>query len=232
MSAAPITETQIRLVVDRFYGEVRKDPLLSEGFAPIVDWDDHLQRMRDFWSSMLLASGRYKGNPVALHLIHAPRIQPEMFKRWLALWQRVTIDTLPADVAAELQLKATRVATRLSGALFGSEGPNFFSVRSSKPALPYKSTPIFDESSIPEPLLRSYELRPGTWVKLTVLAGSLRYHQHTRPPSSAEIHSSVIVPPEVPYHLEIVSPVKCQLHFYDHKPDLDGSIVIERKENA
>lgn len=232
MSAAPITETQIRLVVDRFYGEVRKDPLLSAGFAPITDWDDHLQRMRDFWSSLMLASGRYKGNPVALHLIHAARIHPEMFKRWLALWQRVTVDTLPADVAAELQLRASRIASRLSGALFGSEGSSLLSIRSSNPALPYKSTPVFDERTIPEPLLRSHQLRPGTWVKLTVLAGSLRYHQHTWPPSSAEIHSSVIVPPEAPHHLEIVSPVKCQLHFYDHKPDLDGSIVIERKENA
>ncbi|WP_171520893.1 DUF1971 domain-containing protein [Ensifer canadensis] len=232
MSVAQITEAQISLIVDRFYGAVRTDPILSEGFSPITDWDDHLQRMRDFWSSLLLATGRYKGNPVALHLIHATRIHPEMFERWLALWHRVTLDTVPADVAAELQIKARRIASRLTSALFGAEGPNLLSIRSTKPAQPYKSTPIFDESTIPEPLLRSHQLRRGTWAKLTVLAGNLRYHQYSRPPSSAEIHSSVIIPPEVPHHLEIVGPVKCQLHFYDHKPHLDCSIVIERKDNA
>ena len=41
--------------------------------------------MHDFWSSVMLTSGRYKGNPVAVHL-RVEGIEPQLFDRWLALF--------------------------------------------------------------------------------------------------------------------------------------------------
>jgi hemoglobin len=221
MNAATIGEADIRLVVERFYNEVRADQTLSAAFGAITDWDDHLERMTQFWSSLMLMTGRYKGNPVAMHLIHAERIRPEMFEHWLALWKKATSDVLPSETAAEVQLKATRIASRLSSALFGAEGANLLIARAAPASQPYRSTPVFSQETIPKPLLQFHTLRPGTWAKLSVLEGSLKYHLHSRPAIDVAAHGSLIIPPEVAHHLEIVQPVKCQLHFYDHQPNLD-----------
>ena len=72
-SLLPITnfpdEQQIKELVDSFYSRVRKDELLGPVFAEAIGegWDAHLVTMSDFWSSVLLASGRYKGNPMLVH---------------------------------------------------------------------------------------------------------------------------------------------------------------------
>ena len=60
----------IRRLVDAFYVKVRADPELAPIFDRAIpgDWGPHLTKMYAFWSSMMLTSGRYKGNPVAIHL--------------------------------------------------------------------------------------------------------------------------------------------------------------------
>ena len=67
--------------------------------ASITDWDDHLERLVALWSSVMLTSGRYKGNPMAAHVQHLSAITPPMFDRWLALWAEVTGEILPPEVA-------------------------------------------------------------------------------------------------------------------------------------
>jgi hemoglobin len=111
---AAIEESEIRLLVDRFYGRVREDALLGPIFASAVgDWPEHLARLCDFWSSVMLTSGRYKGSPVATHLRYAPALTAAAFERWLALWRITTSELLEADVAAALQAKAGRIAESL-----------------------------------------------------------------------------------------------------------------------
>ncbi|MGF6177070.1 preprotein translocase subunit TatC [Ensifer sp. 4252] len=160
MSAGAITEADIRMVVERFYNEVRVDQNLNEAFSAITDWDDHLERMTEFWGSMMLSTGRYKGNPVAMHLIHLGRIQPEMFERWLALWKKVTSDALRPEVATEIQQRAARIASRLSTALFGAQRPDLQTLRPQISLQPYRSTPVFTEETIPRPLRQYHRLRP------------------------------------------------------------------------
>ncbi|MEI2298816.1 DUF1971 domain-containing protein [Ensifer sp. MJa1] len=218
MKTRAITDAEIRLVVDRFYTDVRGDSSLNAAFAAVTDWDDHLQRMTEFWSSMLLATGRYKGNPVAMHLIHTASIRPEMFKRWLALWHKATSEALPSDIAGELQLKAARIASRLSSALFGPESVDLRSVHPVPVSQPFRSTPVFNEHTIPAPLRQAHSLRPGAWAKLSVLEGVLKYCLPPQPAAELAAATSVVIPPELAHHLEIVGPVRCQLHFYDHEP--------------
>jgi hemoglobin len=83
----------------------------------IHDWAEHLGRLEDFWSSGMLASGRYKGNPVVIHLMHAHRITPSMFGRWLELWEQTTGELLPDEVARTAQAKARRIAKSLQVAI-------------------------------------------------------------------------------------------------------------------
>ena len=77
-----VSEDTIRHLVDRFYAKVRADPELGPIFerAIVGDWGPHLATMHDFWSSVMLTTGRYKGNPVAVHL-RVEGIEPRLFDR-------------------------------------------------------------------------------------------------------------------------------------------------------
>ena len=112
-------EAALAQLVDRFYAKVRRDPALGPVFNGAVDdWPAHLDTLAAFWSSVMLTSGRYKGNPMAAHVKHKARITPELFDRWLAIWAQTTNETMPLRAAAALQEKAERIADSLKLALF------------------------------------------------------------------------------------------------------------------
>lgn len=114
-----IDEEQLTALVHRFYGRVREDAALAPVFdQAISDWPHHLGKMVDFWSSVMLTSGRYKGNPMMMHLKHKAQITPELFGRWLALWAETTDEVMPPAAAAALRAKAERIAESLQLGLF------------------------------------------------------------------------------------------------------------------
>jgi hemoglobin len=114
-----VSEAELGMLIPRFYARVREDALIGPVFDDaVVDWDRHLDKLIAFWSSVMLTSGRYKGNPVAAHLKHLPAITPPMFDRWLSLWAEVTGEALPPAAAAALQEKAARIAESLKLALY------------------------------------------------------------------------------------------------------------------
>ena len=110
-----ITEESIAALVDTFYSRVRQDETLGPVFERVVGdaWEPHLEKMRAFWSSLALASGRYKGNPMMAHLMLMPRIGAEHFERWLALWRQTATELLPQQAAAKFVRKAETMAERL-----------------------------------------------------------------------------------------------------------------------
>src|SRR3569832_2083488 len=76
-------------LVDAFYEAVRRDPELGPIFEQAIaeqGWPEHLALLTDFWSSVMLASGVYKGNPMATHRRLLPALTPALFERWLALF--------------------------------------------------------------------------------------------------------------------------------------------------
>jgi len=119
MDGPAITEAEIGGLVDAFYARVRCDALLGPVFASAIgDWPPHLATLKDFWSSVMLTSGRYKGSPMAAHLKHAGAIRPEMFARWLALWRATALELLPREKAEAVAAKAERIGESLGLALF------------------------------------------------------------------------------------------------------------------
>ena len=114
-----MTESQLNILVDRFYAEVRKDALLGPIFnGAIVDWPEHLEKLAAFWSSVMLTSGRYKGQPMVAHLKHREAIRPAMFERWLELWRKTARETLDERGAAAVIGKAERIAESLQLGMF------------------------------------------------------------------------------------------------------------------
>ena len=114
-----LSEDVIRHLVDSFYAKVRGDPELGPIFERAVagGWGPHLATMHDFWSSVMLTSGRYKGNPVAIHL-RVEGIEPQLFGRWLALFDETCREFFDDDVADAFRTKAVRIAESLKLALF------------------------------------------------------------------------------------------------------------------
>jgi hemoglobin len=114
-----MTEAQLTELVHSFYGKVRDDVALGPVFAAAVsDWPHHLAKMVDFWSSVMLTTGRYKGNPMMMHLKHVARIRPEMFARWLELWRETAREVLDEQGAADVIAKAERIAESLQLGMF------------------------------------------------------------------------------------------------------------------
>ncbi|MGY6533462.1 group III truncated hemoglobin [Glycocaulis sp.] len=107
-----IDEAMIVRLVGTFYTCVRADPVLAPVFADhIEDWDTHIERMWDFWSSVMLRTGRYSGRPMA---VHAPLpVTDAHFRRWLALFEMVARKSCPETAAEQFIDRAQRIATSL-----------------------------------------------------------------------------------------------------------------------
>jgi hemoglobin len=117
---AEITETTIKLLVDSFYARVRHDPTLGPIFTNAIaehDWLAHVEKMYAFWSSVMLTTGRYKGNPVATHRTVAG-LAPPMFSNWLDLFEAAAKDLFVPEAADRFVNAARRIAESLKLALF------------------------------------------------------------------------------------------------------------------
>jgi hemoglobin len=111
-----ITESEISTLVDTFYDKVRRDPDIGPIFNAIVgDWPHHLATLKDFWSTVLLTTGRYKGDPMMTHL-QLP-LDPDHFSRWLALFEETANEVLPPSHAAMVIEKSHRIANNFKAGI-------------------------------------------------------------------------------------------------------------------
>ncbi len=117
---AEVTEASIRALVDRFYARVRQHAVLGPVFDAAIApeaWPAHLEKMYAFWSSVMLTSGRYKGNPVAVHRGVAG-IAPTLFATWLDLFEETVAEMFVPEIAERFAHSARRIAESLRLALF------------------------------------------------------------------------------------------------------------------
>jgi hemoglobin len=112
--ACGIDDAFISRLVERFYAAVRQDELLGPIFTKhIADWPNHLARMKDFWASIMLESGRYNGNPMHKH-IAIGGLEPAHFTRWHGLWDQTLSEVAPnSQVSDRFRGAATRIGESL-----------------------------------------------------------------------------------------------------------------------
>jgi hemoglobin len=113
-NALGIDDALISKLVERFYRAIRGDVLLGPIFAShVADWTPHLARMKVFWASVTLESGRFRGNPMVKH-IAVGGLDKMHFDRWLVLWNETLDEVAPNDAAAQLFREAAdRIASSL-----------------------------------------------------------------------------------------------------------------------
>ncbi len=119
-----VTEASIGLLIARFYAAIRRDPDLAPVFEAAIGeagWPDHLATMCRFWSSVMLGSGRYAGNPVSVHRGVAGLERP-MFAHWLAVFESVAASLFVPETAALFVAKAGRIAASLQNTVFHRPG--------------------------------------------------------------------------------------------------------------
>ncbi len=115
MAATPdlCTEEEVSELVYAFYAKVHEDPLLAPIFnAHVKDWDQHLAKMVDFWSSTLRGTARYRGTPMPRHA-QLPGLNPGLFKRWLSLFHQTTHDLDNVAMRERADVLAPRIAESL-----------------------------------------------------------------------------------------------------------------------
>jgi hemoglobin len=109
-----VTEEMIVKQVHGFYGRVRTDDLLAPIFDRVIGdaWDSHLAKMCDFWSSVLLMTGRFKGSPMVAHA-RIDDLYPAHFARWLELFRQTAAVVCPLAAASLFIAKAELIAESL-----------------------------------------------------------------------------------------------------------------------
>lgn len=122
MSGDVITEESIKELVDRFYAKVREDAKLGPVFDEAIgkndqDWKPHLERMYAFWSSVMLTSGRYHGNPMQKHK-DLPHFDESLFDTWLALFAETAHEIHDAVIAERYIDRSRRIAESLKLGLY------------------------------------------------------------------------------------------------------------------
>lgn len=118
-----ITEGLIRDVVHAFYTRIRVDPALGPIFNRVIgdQWDAHLARMCDFWSSVLLMTGRFKGAPMQAHA-RIDGLRATHFARWLYLFRETVRETCPEEAAALFISKAEMIGDSLQAGIAFARG--------------------------------------------------------------------------------------------------------------
>jgi hemoglobin len=122
-AAVGITEAMIHELVHAFYATIRADPALEPIFNRVIGdgWDDHLAKLCDFWSSVLLMTGRFKGAPMPAH-IRIAEIRPTHFARWLHLFKQTAEQLCPPEAAALFVAKSEMIAQSLQFGIAASRG--------------------------------------------------------------------------------------------------------------
>ena len=124
-----ITSEQISRLVDEFYDRVFADARLGPIFLKYIgeDRSAHMRTMKQFWSSVLLKTRSYSGQPVPVHL-KLTEVRREDFSIWLNYFRSTAREIFEPEAAALVIASAERIAESLKLAMFGS--PELFGTKS------------------------------------------------------------------------------------------------------
>ncbi|AAL53640.1 MULTISPECIES: group III truncated hemoglobin [Brucella] len=116
-----IDRDSIDRLVEIFYGRAREDEIIGPIFNRTVkDWDHHLARISEFWSSVILKTGGYDGRPMPPHL--ALNLENEHFDRWLELFEQTAREIFPPEAAIIFVDRARRIADSFEMAIATHSG--------------------------------------------------------------------------------------------------------------
>ncbi len=104
------TLKDIKLLVDTFYGNVRKNELIGPIFNSRLEgkWQMHLEKMYTFWETVLLNKHTYFGSPFPPHA--KMPVEQQHFDTWLGLWREVVDQHFVGKIADEAKWRGNKMA--------------------------------------------------------------------------------------------------------------------------
>ncbi|MEM7086914.1 MAG: group III truncated hemoglobin [Bacteroidota bacterium] len=110
------SEEDVHVLVRTFYGKVREDELLGPIFNNVIeDWEEHFERLTNFWVSNLFFSKKYHGDPLQKHVevdaAHNGTINEMHFGVWLNLWFETIDELFKGEVAQIAKNRARNMST-------------------------------------------------------------------------------------------------------------------------
>ncbi|KMS59036.1 hypothetical protein V475_21170 [Sphingobium baderi LL03] len=84
---------------------------------------------------------------------------------------------------------------------------------------PYRSTPVFDQDTLPAALRARHDTKAGVWGVIRVIEGELEL-TFLDPPSTSLLTPGTpgLVRPQQPHFVTPVGAMKMQIDFYDRPP--------------
>lgn len=109
--AEHLSEADITRLVHTFYDKIRAHEELGPIFEKAIgdDWGPHLDKMVDFWASMMLGVKRYDGRPLPAHM-KLPDLRDHHFGQWLVLFRETCAELFDDAIAGQFIERAERVA--------------------------------------------------------------------------------------------------------------------------
>jgi hemoglobin len=100
----------IKLLVDSFYGRIRRDNLLQDIFNNKIEdrWSEHLEKMYRFWQTVLLEEHTYHGSPFVPHA-KLP-VEQEHFEQWIRLFNATVDELFTGEKATRAKWQGARMA--------------------------------------------------------------------------------------------------------------------------
>ncbi len=112
-------------LVQDFYADVLKHPLLGPVFRKEIgaNWDAHLRRMVDFWSTVMLGTRQFRGNLVHRHM-QLQGVSPAHFSAWIQLWTLHTSERFDSATTYKLRRVAHDIGRQLFVSYFDDKAAN------------------------------------------------------------------------------------------------------------
>lgn len=117
----------LKLLVNTFYDKIRADQEIGFFFnETITDWEEHLEKLTDFWDMNVFGTKKYNGNPILAHNAVDQKfdyqITSNIFGIWLNLWFAALDELFEGENVEILKRRAQKMSTFLFINIFESRG--------------------------------------------------------------------------------------------------------------
>lgn len=106
-------------LVSSFYKKVRQNPEIGYFFNQVIkDWDEHLDKLTDFWESHLFGKAIYYGNPKKAHIEVDQRNNEQISSYHFGVWLNMWFETIDELYEGERAERAKTNARKMSSNLY------------------------------------------------------------------------------------------------------------------
>ncbi len=117
----------VSLLVHSFYAKIRKDEEIGHFFNDVIkDWDEHLEKLTNFWEMNLFGVRNYMGNPIEAHIEVDQNsggvITTNEFGIWLNHWFATIDELFEGENADTLKRRARKMSSMLYLNMFNHRG--------------------------------------------------------------------------------------------------------------